>query len=71
MGLMGYELGLSHPSFETIAPWGASRHGSPPQYIEVDMLGNYDNPSPYPTGNSIRMLQDLTISFGTVYFNPD
>jgi len=43
------------------------------KYIEVDMLGNYDNPSPYPNRKTrIRMLQDLTISFGNpVYFNPD
>jgi hypothetical protein len=42
------------------------------KFIEVDMLGNYDNPSAYPNRDTlIDMLKDLTISFGNpVYYNP-
>lgn len=42
------------------------------KFIEVDMLGNYDNPNLYPNRDTlIDMLKDLSISFGNpVYYNP-
>jgi len=76
MGAYGaMNIGLSHPGFfETIASLGGPLDMAYLlKYIEVDMLGNYDDPNPYPNRKTrIRMLQDLTISFGNpVYFNPD
>ena len=76
MGAYGaMNIGLSHPNFfETIASLGGPLDMAYLlKYIEADMLGNYDDPDPYPNRKTlIRMLQDLTISFGNpVYFNPD
>jgi enterochelin esterase-like enzyme len=76
MGAYGaMNIGLSYPGFfETIASLGGPLDMAYLlKYIEVDMLGNYDDPNPYPNRNTrIHMLQDLTISFGNpVYFNPD
>jgi S-formylglutathione hydrolase FrmB len=73
-GYGAMNIGLSHPRFfKTIASLGGPLDMSYLlKFIEVDMLGNYDNPTPYPSrGTLIDMLQDLTISFGNpVYYNP-
>lgn len=76
MGAYGaMNIGLSHPDFfKTITSLGGPLDmGYLLKYIEVDMLGNYDNPNVYPNRDTlIDMLQDLTISFGNpVYFNSD
>jgi hypothetical protein len=74
-GYGAMNLGLSHPSFfNTIASLGGPLDMDYLlKYIEVDILGNYDNPNLYPSRSTlIDMLQDLTICFGNpVYFNPD
>ncbi len=73
-GYGAMNIGLSHPDFfETIASLGGPLDMAYMlKFLEVDMLGNYDNPSIYPNRDTlIDMLQDLTISFGNpVYFNP-
>ena len=76
MGAYGaMNIGLSHPDFfETIASLGGPLDMAYLlKFMEVDVLGNYDNPDAYPSRKTLlRMLQDLTISFGNpVYFNPD
>src|SRR5512139_3801899 len=76
MGAYGaMNIGLSHPGFfETIASLGGPLDMAYLlKFAEVDVLGDYDNPDPYPSRKTlIHMLQDLTISFGNpVYFNPD
>ncbi len=67
--------GLSHPQFFERSPrWGGlSSMAYLLRFMEVDVLGNYDNPDAYPSRKTLlRMLQDLTISFGNpVYYNPD
>jgi hypothetical protein len=75
MGAYGaMNIGLGRPSFfNTIASLGGPLDMAYLlKFIEVDMLGNYDNPSPYPNRDTlINMLKDLTISFGNpVYYNP-
>ena len=76
MGAYGaMNIGLSHPDlFETIASLGGPLDMAYLlKFMEVDVLGNYDNPDAYPSRKTLlRMLQDLIISFGNpVYFNPD
>jgi hypothetical protein len=75
MGAYGaMNIGLGRPSFfNTIASLGGPLDMAYLlKFIEVDMLGNYDNPSAYPNRDTlINMLKDLTISFGNpVYYNP-
>ena len=75
MGAYGaMNIGLGRPDFfNTIASLGGPLDMAYMlKFIEVDMLGNYDNPSIYPNRDTvIDMLQDLTISFGNpVYYNP-
>jgi S-formylglutathione hydrolase FrmB len=75
MGAYGaMNIGLGRPDFfNTIASLGGPLDMDYLlEFIEVDMLGNYDNPSPYPNRDTlINMLKDLTISFGNpVYYNP-
>ena len=75
MGAYGaMNIGLGRPDFfKTIASLGGPLDMNYLlKFIEVDTLGNYDNPTPYPSrGTLIDMLQDLTISFGNpVYYNP-
>jgi len=75
MGAYGaMNIGLGRPDFfNTIASLGGPLDMDYLlQFIEVDMLGNYDNPSPYPNRDTLlNMLKDLTISFGNpVYYNP-
>ena len=73
-GYGAMNTGLSHPdTFETIACLGGPLDMAYLlKFIEVDLLGNYDNPNMYPDrGTAINMLKDLTISFGNpVYYNP-
>ncbi len=75
MGAYGaMNIGLGRPDFfNTIASLGGPLDMAYMlKFLEVDMLGNYDNPSIYPNRDTlIHMLQDLTISFGNpVYYNP-
>ena len=75
MGAYGaMNIGLGRPDFfKTIASLGGPLDMNYLlKFIEVDTLGNYDNPTPYPSrGTLINMLKDLTISFGNpVYYNP-
>jgi S-formylglutathione hydrolase FrmB len=75
MGAYGaMNIGLGRPDFfNTIASLGGPLDMSYLlKFIEVDMLGNYDNPEAYPSrGTLVDMLQNLTISFGNpVYYNP-
>ncbi len=75
MGAYGaMNIGLSRPGFfNTIASLGGPLDMEYLlKFIEVDMLGNYDNPTPYPNRDTLLdMLKDLTISFGNpVYYNP-
>jgi len=75
MGAYGaMNIGLGRPNFfNTIASLGGPLDMAYLlKFTEVDMLGNYDNPSAYPNrGTLIDMLKDLTISFGNpVYYNP-
>jgi S-formylglutathione hydrolase FrmB len=75
MGAYGaMNIGLGRPDFfSSIASLGGPLDMAYMlKFLEVDMLGNYDNPSIYPNRDTaIDMLQDLTISFGNpVYFNP-
>ena len=75
MGAYGaMNIGLGRPDFfNTIASLGGPLDMTYLlKFIEVDMLGNYDNPSAYPNRDTlIHMLKDLTISFGNpVYYNP-
>jgi hypothetical protein len=73
-GYGAMNTGLSHPdSFKTVACLGGPLDMAYLlKFIEVDLLGNYDNPNIYPNRDtSIDMLKDLTISFGNpVYYNP-
>ena len=73
-GYGAMNTGLSHPdTFKTMACLGGPLDMAYLlKYIEVDLLGNYDNPSIYPAGILLlHLLQDLTISFGNpVYYNP-
>ncbi len=75
MGAYGaMNIGLGRPDFfNTIASLGGPLDmGYMLKFLEVDMLGNYDDPSINSNkDNLIDMLQDLSISFGNpVYFNP-
>jgi hypothetical protein len=73
-GYGAMNIGLSHPdTFTTIACLGGPLDMAYLlRFIEVDMLGNYDNPNFYPSRRTgIKMLKDLAISFGNpVYYNP-
>ena len=75
MGAYGaMNIGLGHPDFfNTIASLGGPLDMAYLlKFIEVDMLGDYDNPNLYPNRDTLMdMLKDLTISFGNpVYYNP-
>jgi len=75
MGAYGaMNIGLGRPDFfNTIASLGGPLDMSYLlKFIEVDILGNYDNPEAYPSRHTlVDMLQNLTISFGNpVYYNP-
>jgi S-formylglutathione hydrolase FrmB len=75
MGAYGaMNIGLGRPDlFNTIGSLGGPLDMTYLlKYIEVDMLGNYDNMPAYPNrGTRIDMIKDLTISFGNpVYYNP-
>ncbi|MBM4340890.1 MAG: hypothetical protein FJ110_15270 [Deltaproteobacteria bacterium] len=75
MGAYGaMNIGLGRPDFfNTIASLGGPLDMAYLlKFIEVDMLGDYDNPNLYPNRDTlIDMLKDLTISFGNpVYYNP-
>jgi S-formylglutathione hydrolase FrmB len=73
-GYGAMNTGLSHPdTFKTVACLGGPLDMAYLlKYIEVDLLGNYDNPNLYPNRDmAFNMLKDLTISFGNpVYYNP-
>jgi len=73
-GYGAMNIGLSHPDdFKTLACLGGPLDmGYLLKYMEVDMLGNYDQMPSYPDRETrIEMLQDLAISFGNpVYYNP-
>ena len=73
-GYGAMNIGLSHPNlFKTIASLGGPLDMAYLfKYIDVDQLGNYDNLPPYPGRDTrVKMLQDLSISFGNpVFFNP-
>jgi Putative esterase len=75
MGAYGaMNIGLGRPDFfNTIASLGGPLDMAYLlKFIEVDMLGDYDNPDLYPNRDTLMdMLKDLTISFGNpVYYNP-
>jgi hypothetical protein len=75
MGAYGaMNIGLGRPGFfNTIASLGGPLDMEYLlKFIEVDMLGNYDNPLAYPNRDTLlNMLKDVTISFGNpVYYNP-
>jgi len=75
MGAYGaMNIGLGRPDlFNSIASLGGPLDMAYMlKWLEVDMLGNYDNPPAYPSrGTLIDMLKNLTISFGNpVYYNP-
>jgi len=77
VSMVGYgamNIGVSHPdAFKTIACLGGPLDMAYLlKFIEVDMLGNYDNPNLYPNRDTgIKMLKDLAISFGNpIYYNP-
>ena len=75
MGAYGaMNIGLGRPDFfNTIASLGGPLDMSHLlKFMEVDRLGNYDNPEAYPSRDTlVDMLKDLTISFGNpVYYNP-
>jgi len=73
-GYGAMNIGLSHPQyFKTIGSLGGPLDMAYLlKYIEVDMLGDYDNTPSYPSrGTRIDMLKDLAISFGNPgYYNP-
>jgi hypothetical protein len=73
-GYGAMNIGLSHPDlFKTIAGLGGPLDMDYLlKTIEVDMLGDYDNPDPYPNRDTLLdMIKDLSISFGNpVYYNP-
>src|SRR3990172_4442561 len=73
-GYGAMNIGLSHPDlFKTIAGLGGPLDMDYLlKSIEVDMLGNYVNPDPYPNRDTLLdMIKDLSISFGNpVYYNP-
>jgi hypothetical protein len=73
-GYGAMNIGLSHPdAFQTMACLGGLLDMAYLlKFIEVDMLGNYDNPDFYPNRDTgMDMLKDLAISFGNpVYYNP-
>ena len=74
-GYGAMNIGLSHPGlFKTIAGLGGPLDMDYLlKSIEVDMLGDYDNPDPYPNRDTLLdMIKDLSISFGNpVYYNPE
>lgn len=74
-GYGAMNIGLSHPDlFKTIASLGGPLDMEYLlKFMEVDILGNYRNPDPYPNRDTLLdMLKDLCISFGNpVYYNPD
>ncbi len=74
-GYGAMNIGLSHPDlFKTIAGLGGPLDMDYLlKTIEVDMLGDYDNPDPYPNRDTLLdMIKDLSISFGNpVYYNRD
>jgi hypothetical protein len=75
MGAYGaMNIGLGRPDFfNSIASLGGPLDMAYMlKFLEVDMLGNYDNPPAYPSRSTlIDMLKNLTISFGNpVYYNP-
>jgi hypothetical protein len=74
-GYGAMNIGLGHPDlFKTIAGLGGPLDMEYLlKFIEVDMLGNYDNPDAYPNRDTLMdMIKDLSISFGNpVYYNPD
>jgi hypothetical protein len=73
-GYGAMNIGVSHPdTFKTMACLGGPLDMAYLlKFIEVDMLGNYDNPNFYPNRDTgIDMVKDLAISFGNpVYYNP-
>lgn len=74
-GYGAMNIGLGHPDlFKTIAGLGGPLDMEYLlKFIEVDMLGSYDNPDAYPNRDTLMdMIKDLSISFGNpVYYNPD
>jgi hypothetical protein len=74
-GYGAMNIGLSHPDlFKTIAGLGGPLDMDYLlKTIEFDMLGDYDNPDPYPNRDTLLdMIKDLSISFGNpVYYNRD
>ncbi len=73
-GYGAMNTGLTHPdTFKTVACLGGPLDMAYLlKFIEVDLLGNYDNPNIYPNRDTaLNLLKDLTISFGNpVYYNP-
>jgi hypothetical protein len=73
-GYGAMNIGLSRPDlFKTIASLGGPLDMTYLfKYIDVDQLGSYDNLPPYPGRDTrVKMLQDLSISFGNpAFFNP-
>jgi enterochelin esterase-like enzyme len=73
-GYGAMNIGLSHAdTFKTMACLGGPLDMTYLlKHIEINLLGNYDNPSVYPNRDTlIDMLQDLSISFGNpVYYSP-
>src|SRR4030042_2140201 len=73
-GYGAMNIGVSYPdTFKTMACLGGPLDmASLLKFIEVDMLGNYDNPNFYPNRDAgINMVKDLAISFVyPVYYNP-
>src|SRR4030065_266275 len=73
-GYGAMNIGVSYPdTFKTMACLGGPLDMAYLlKFIEVDMLGHYDNPNSYPNRDTgIDMVKDLAISFGNpVYYNP-
>ena len=73
-GYGAMNTGLTHPdTFKTVACLGGPLDMAYLlKFIEVDLLGDYDNPNIYPNRDTaLNLLKDLTISFGNpVYYNP-
>jgi hypothetical protein len=72
MGDDWHEYRVELPNFQNDFHWGPLDMAYLLKFIEVDLLGDYDNLSPYPNRDTlIHMLQDLSISFGNpIYYNP-
>ena len=72
-GYGAMNMGMSYPdTFKTMACLGGPLDMAYLlKFIEVDLLGKYDNPNLYPSRDTLlNMLKDLTISFGNpVYHN--